>query len=318
MTSVKSNLFKAIFVAIVFTANLSIAQQQNTYDFLNLNVDARSSAMAGSFVSVDNDVNAIFYNPAGLATLKGKQASVGFFKYLLDINSGNVSYSQKYKELGYFGAGIRYVNYGTFDKYDESYQNLGSFGASDLALSLGYANVYKENFKYGANAKFIYSNIDEYSSVGLALDLGALYTVPEHRMNFGLSVLNLGTQVKKYISTNESLPLDIRIGMTKSLEHLPLTVNLGFARLADTYDNFFERFKNIVVGGEFVLNDYVLFRLGYNNAERKNYKTGSSIGISGFSAGIGIIFTDKYKLDYAFNSLGNIGAAHRFNLGFNL
>ncbi|MFZ4591168.1 MAG: type IX secretion system protein PorQ [Ignavibacteria bacterium] len=318
MTSVKSNLFKAFFVAIVFVANLSVAQQQNTYDFLNLNVDARSSAMAGSFVSVDNDVNAIFYNPAGLATLKGKQASVGFFKYLMDINSGNVSYSQKYKELGYFGAGIRYVNYGTFDKYDESYQNLGSFGASDLALSLGYANVYKENFKYGANAKFIYSNIDEYSSVGLALDLGALYTIPEHRMNFGLSVLNLGTQVKKYISTNESLPLDIRIGMTKSLEHLPLTVNLGFARLADTYDNFFERFKNIVVGGEFVLNDYVLFRLGYNNAERKNYKTGSSIGISGFSAGIGIVFTDKYKLDYAFNSLGNIGAAHRFNLGFNL
>jgi hypothetical protein len=318
MTLVKSNLFKALIVAIVFASNFSIAQQQNTYDFLNLNVDARSSSMAGSFVSVDNDVNAIFYNPAGLATLKGKQASIGFFKYLMDINSGNISYSQKYKELGYIGAGIRFVNYGTFDKYDESYQNLGNFGASDLALSLGYANVYKENFKYGANAKFIYSNIDEYSSIGLALDLGALYTFPEQKLNFGISVLNLGTQVKKYISTNESLPLDIRIGMTKSLENLPLTVNIGFARLADSYDKFYERFKNIVVGGEFVLNDYVLLRVGYNNAERKNFKTGSSIGISGFSAGVGIIFTDKYKLDYAFNSLGNIGAAHRFNLGFNL
>lgn len=318
MMLVKSNLFKALIVAIVFASNCSIAQQQNTYDFLNLNVDARSSSMAGSFVSVDNDVNAIFYNPAGLATLKGKQASVGFFKYLMDINSGNVSYSQKYKELGYFGAGIRYMNYGTFDKYDESYQNLGNFGASDLALSLGYANVYKENFKYGANAKFIYSNIDEYSSIGLALDLGALYILPEQRLNFGVSVLNLGTQVKKYISTSESLPLDIRIGMTKTLEHLPLTVNIGFARLADSYDKFYERFKNIVVGGEFVLNDYVLLRVGYNNAERKNYKTGSSIGISGFSAGVGIIFNDKYKLDYAFNSLGNVGAAHRFNLGFNL
>jgi hypothetical protein len=318
MTLVKSNLFKALIVAIVFASNCSIAQQQNTYDFLNLNVDARSSSMAGSFVSVDNDVNAIFYNPAGLATLKGKQASVGFFKYLMDINSGNVSYSQKYKEIGYIGAGIRYMNYGDFDKYDESYQNLGNFGASDLALSLGYANVYKENFKYGANAKFIYSNIDEYSSIGLALDLGALYIMPEQRLNFGVSVLNLGTQVKKYISTSESLPLDIRIGMTKTLEHLPLTVNIGFARLADSYDKFYERFKNIVVGGEFVLNDYVLLRVGYNNAERKNYKTGSSIGISGFSAGVGIIFNDKYKLDYAFNSLGNVGAAHRFNLGFNL
>lgn len=318
MTIVKSNLFKAILFAIILASNLSLAQQQNTYDFLKLNVDARSSAMAGSFVSMDNDVNAIFYNPAGLASIKNKQASVGFFKYLMDINAGNASYSQKYKELGYFGAGIRYMNYGTMDKYDENYQNQGTFGASDLALSLGYANSYKENFKYGANAKFIYSNIDEYSSVGLALDLGAMYIFPEQKLNFGVSVLNLGTQVKKYISTREQLPLDIRIGMTKTLEHLPLTVNLGFANLANDYDKFFERFKNIIVGGEFILNDYVLLRVGYNNVERQNFKTGTSIGISGFSAGFGIKFADNYKLDYAFNSLGNIGAAHRFNLGFNL
>lgn len=318
MMMVKSNLVKALIVAIVFASNISIAQQQNTYDFLNLNVDARSSAMAGSFVSMDNDVNSIFYNPAGLASLKGKQASIGFFKYLMDINSGSASYSQKYKELGYIGAGIRYVNYGTIDKYDENFQNLGTFGASDLALSLGYANKYKENLHYGANAKLIYSTIDEYSSVGLALDLGALYTFPEKKLNFGASILNLGTQVKKYSTTSENLPLDIRIGMTKTLENLPLTVNLGFARLADSYDKFFDRFKNVIVGGEFTLNDYVLLRVGYNNTERQNYKTGTSIGISGFSAGFGIKISDKYKLDYAFNSLGNVGAAHRINLGFDL
>ncbi len=236
----------------------------------------------------------------------------------MDINAGNASYSQKYKDIGFFGAGIRYINYGTMDKYDENYQNQGTFGASDLALSLGYANVYKNNFNYGANVKFIYSSIDEYSSVGLALDLGALYVFPEQKLNLGVSVLNLGTQVKKYISTAEQLPLDIRIGMTKSLEHLPLTVNLGFANLANSYDKFFDRFKNIIVGGEFILNDYVLLRVGYNNVERQNFKTGTSLGISGFSAGFGIKFANNYKLDYAFNSLGNIGAAHRFNLGFNM
>jgi hypothetical protein len=314
----KRNLIKTLLVTIVFVTNLSFAQQQNTYDFLKLNVDARSSSMAGSFVSVENDVNTIFYNPAGLATLEKKQASVGFFKYLMDINSGNASYSQKYKDIGYIGAGIRYINYGTFDKYDENFQNIGTFGASDIALSLGYANIYKENFKYGANAKFIYSSYDVYNSVGIALDLGALYSFPEQRMNFGVSILNLGTQVKKYGSTGETLPLDIRIGMTKTLEHLPLTVNIGFANLANSYDKFFERFKNIIVGGEFILSDYVLLRLGYNNAERLNFKTGTNLGIGGFSAGLGIKFTDQYKLDYSFNSLGNIGSAHRFNIGFNL
>ena len=314
----KISLISVIAAAVILTANTAFTQQQYTYDFLNLNVDARSSAMAGSFVSVSNDVNTIFYNPAGLATLEGKQASVGFFKYLMDINSGNVAYSQKYKDIGYFGAGIRYMNYGSFDKYDENFENLGTFGANELALSLGYANKYKVNFHYGANVKFIYSSIDEYNSMALALDLGAMYVIPEEKLNFGISILNLGTQVKKYINTNEKLPIDLRIGMTKSLEHLPLTVNIGFSNLLDEYAKFFERFKNIVVGGEFTLNDYVLLRTGYNNPQRQNFKTGSSLGISGFSAGIGIRFGERYKLDYAFNSLGNVGAAHRFNIGFDI
>lgn len=314
----KISFISVITAVVILSANLIFAQQQYTYDFLNLNVDARSSAMAGSFVSVSNDVNTIFYNPAGLATLEGKQASVGFFKYLMDINSGNVAYSQKYKDIGYFGAGVRYMNYGSFDKYNENFENLGTFGANELALSLGYANKYKTNFHYGANVKFIYSSIDEYNSMALALDLGAMYVIPEKQLNFGISILNLGTQVKKYINTNEKLPIDLRFGMTKTLEHLPLTVNIGFSNLLDEYDKFFERFKNIVVGGEFTLNDYVLLRIGYNNPQRQNFKTGSSLGISGFSAGVGIKFGDRYKLDYAFNSLGNVGAAHRFNIGFNI
>lgn len=314
----KISLISVIAAVVILSANLTFAQQQYTYDFLNLNVDARSSAMAGSFVSVSNDVNTIFYNPAGLATLEGKQASVGFFKYLMDINSGNVAYSQKYKDIGYFGAGIRYMNYGSFDKYNENFENLGTFGANELALSLGYANKYKVNFHYGANVKLIYSSIDEYNSMALALDLGAMYVIPEEKLNFGISVLNLGTQVKKYINTNEKLPVDLRLGMTKTLEHLPLTVNIGFSNLLNEFDKFFERFKNIVVGGEFTLNDYVLLRIGYNNLQRQNFKTGSSLGISGFSAGVGIRFGERYKLDYAFNSLGNVGAAHRFNIGFDI
>lgn len=309
---------KKIFAVSVFLllVNVSFAQQQYTYDFLNLNVDARSSAMAGSFIAVGNDVNSIFYNPAGLATLTGKQASVGFFKYLLDINSGNAAYSQKYKNLGYFGVGIRYMNYGSFEKYDENFVNQGTFGASELALSLGYANKYKKNIDYGASVKFIYSSIEEYNSVGLALDLGGIYHF-ENDLNVAISILNLGTQIKKYNGKSEKLPLDIRVGFNKRLDYLPLTINIGLCNLADDYDKFYERFKNIIIGGEFVLNDYMLLRLGYNNAQRQNFKTGTSASIGGFSAGIGFKYL-TYKFDYSFNSLGNIGGAHRINLGFNL
>jgi hypothetical protein len=97
-----------------------------------------------------------------------------------------------------------------------------------------------------------------------------------------------------------------------------LTVNLGFSNLLDEYDKFYERFKNVIIGGEFLINEYVLLRVGYNNLQRQNFKTGTSLGISGFSAGVGIKFSETYKLDYSFNSLGKVGAAHRFNIGFNM
>lgn len=311
--------FIAIFVLSIFLIfNNCFSQSKSTYDFLRLDIGARASALGGSFNSTTNDVNSIYYNPAALSTLTNKQASLGFFKYLMDINSGNVAYSQKYKNLGYFGAGIRYVNYGSFDKYDEESNSLGTFSANDLAISLGYANVYKDNFNYGFNLKFIYSNIANYSSTAIAADLGVLYTLPTSMWNFGLSLLNAGAQLSKYNSTKEDLPLDLRLGVSKKLEHLPLTVHFDLNNLNSNEDKFFDRFKNLSVGGEFEFNENVRFRIGYNNAQRQNLKTGSSLGMSGFSGGLGVKFLQNYSFDYAFNSMGKIGSTHRIDVGFAL
>jgi long-subunit fatty acid transport protein len=89
-----------------------------------------------AYTAMENDVNVIFYNPAGIATIKDRQASVGFYKYLLDINSGNAAYVQKYKDIGYIGAGIQYINYGSFDKYDVNSNNLGTHSEPAILRSL--------------------------------------------------------------------------------------------------------------------------------------------------------------------------------------
>lgn len=307
-----------VVLLIIIASNQSFSQSQSTYDFLKLDVGARASALGGSFITQTNDVNSIFYNPAALSTLSGRKASVGFFKYLLDINSGNVSYSQRYKDAGYFGAGLRYINYGSFEKKDASANSLGTFSANELALSLGYSNSYKNNFHYGVNLKLIYSDIDEYTSSAIAADFGVLYSLPVSMWDFGLSLLNAGFQMQKYGSTKENLPLDLRIGVSKRLEHLPLRVHFELEKLNESADDFFDRFKNLSVGGEFDFSDNVKFRIGYNNGERQNLETGSSIGIAGFSTGLGIKFLENYSFDYAFNSMGKIGSTHRVDVGFNL
>ena len=131
------------------------------YNFLRNDVGARAAALAGSFNTIQGDPDVMFYNPAGLASLESSHGSVGFFKHLLDINAGHLSYSTEFDGIGRFGAGILFTNYGTFDETDLLGNTTGSFGANDIALSIAYALPLDENLFVGGAVKFIYSGIGD-------------------------------------------------------------------------------------------------------------------------------------------------------------
>ncbi|MBI5472083.1 MAG: type IX secretion system protein PorQ [Ignavibacteriae bacterium] len=300
-------------LALVFGLSNLFAANNTVYDFLRTDMSARAGALAGSYVTITNDVTSIFYNPAGLSTLEKPSGSLGFFKHLLDINSGYVTYSQPYEDLGYFGVGVQYMNYGTFNETDDLGNVIGEFNASDLAVSLGYSNAIEENLFWGANAKFIYSSIAGHASTGLAADLGILYTVPESRITLGASLRNLGAQISSYMSTKEKLPLDLVVGVSVVPKGLPLLLNLNFHKLNEDAQDFGKRFKAFSIGGEFTLSRVLQARVGFNNEQRSELKTGTSSGLAGFSGGIGITVQD-YKLDYGLSSLGSIGSLHRITI----
>ncbi len=282
---------------------------QNTFEFLRLDNSPRAAALAGSFVSNNDDPNVIFYNPAGIAQLKNRPASFSFLKHLLDINSVSLAYSHFFKDIGRFGAGIQYINYGSFTEANEFGEKLGEFGAGEFALTIGYSNELGNNFYYGINTKFIYSSIADRYSTGIGFDFGLQYSIPESKWNFGLSILNAGTQIKYFYSTREELPLDIRIGVSKTLEHLPFTFYLSLNKLNEKED----RFKQFTVGGELKLSKVLRLRFGYDNEKRKELKIGTTAGIAGFSIGVGFVVKD-YNIDYAYSSMGSIGALHRIGV----
>jgi len=290
------------------------AGTNTTYTFLRSDVSARAAALAGSFVSVTNDPNMLFYNVAGLGTLDVPRGSVGFFKHLLDINSGYVSYSQALEDIGHVGAGIIYTNYGSFTETDEAGNDLGSFSASDLSFAVGYSNEIEKNLTYGASVKFIYSSIAGVSSSAIAADAGILYLIPDSRISLGASIRNLGTQLSRYLGTHEDLPLDVTIGGSIVPRGLPLLLSVNLHRLNDDVPSFIDKFKGFSVGGEFTLSKVVQLRFGYDNARRKDLKLGTSAGLAGFSAGFGIN-TGDYRIDYAISSLGKIGNFHRISVG---
>jgi hypothetical protein len=286
---------------------------QTTYNFLKLDNSPRAAALAGSFVAANDDVNAIFYNPAGINKLTATPVSFSFLKHLEGINSASLIGSKVIKDWGRFSLGVRYVNYGTFTKADEFGNKLGEFGANDFALDFGYGNSLEKNFYYGVNVRFIYSGIDNYSSTAFAADVGLLYEIPEELWSFGFSILNIGTQLSSYAGTSEDLPLDMRVGLTKRLAHVPLKFYFSFNRLADDYDSFGDRFSQWTFGTELKISGVVTLRFGYDKNKRDETELGTKKGLAGFNLGFGVN-VKGYQIDYAFSSFGPAGNLHRFGL----
>jgi hypothetical protein len=291
--------------------------QTHPYEFLWIDMNARTAALNGSFVSMKDDPNVLFYNPASIGTLSVPKVSVSYVNYLMDVNAGTLSYGQHIEGVGSVGAGVIYMNHGSFNRTDEFMNVLGTFGATDLALVAGIATHYDDDILVGINAKFISSSIAEYSSTALAVDLGFLYDIPSQNLSIGGSVLNIGKQLKTYDGLNELLPLDVKLGITKRPEHLPVFLNIDFHQLNQSGDKFLDRFSNFTIGAEFLMSKSLRLRIGYNNKQRKDLKTGTTAGLAGFSLGIGLDL-NEYQIDYAYNSYGDFGGIQRFSLGINL
>jgi hypothetical protein len=306
----------SILILAVSATTLLFAQQ-GTYNFLRTDVSARAAALNGSFVSMKDDPNVLFYNPAAIGTLTAPKVSASYVNHLMDVNAGTLSFGQYISGLGNIGAGVIYMNYGSFTRTDELLNVLGTFNASDLAFVAGLATHYDEDILIGVNAKYIYSSIAEYTSSALAVDAGFLYDIPSQNLTIGGSFLNMGKQLKTYAGVNESLPFDIKFGITKRPEHLPVYLNIDFHRLNESGDKFFDRFSNFTIGAEFLMSTSLRLRVGYNNQQRKELKTGTTAGLAGFSLGLGLVL-NEYLIDYAYNSYGAFGGIQRISLGINM
>ncbi len=302
-----------LLTVLLFLVMYSLSTAQNVYEFLRLDMSPRAAALAGSFVANNNDANVMFYNPAGIGSLKKQPISFSFVNHLLDINSASFAYSRDIENIGRFAAGVQYINYGNFTEADEFGNRLGDFGAGDVALTLGYSNTLDNNFYYGVNVKFIYSSIASSTSSAYAFDVGLQYRIPKAKLTIGFSVLNMGSQFSSYGINKEDLPLDMRFGFSKTLAHLPLTIYFSFNKLSADYDTFSNRFKQFTVGGEIAVSKSLVLRFGYDNEKRTELKVGSTAGFGGFNLGVGINIS-SYRLDYAYSSLGSIGALHRFGI----
>ncbi|MQP23609.1 type IX secretion system protein PorQ [Flavobacterium sp. LMO8] len=314
-----------LFLFLLSAASFSQIGGQAVYQFLNLAQSPRQAALGGKTVTVvDYDVNQAFYNPATINAEMHKRLSVNYGSYFGEVTYGTAAYAYTYdRHLQTFHAGISYVNYGTFEGRDELGNLTSDFTGSEAALSFGYAyNIPWTDMFVGANAKLISSTLESYNSWGAAVDLGFLYVDYDNDINYGLTVRNLGFQIKPYQDTNEKLPLAIDAGISQLMENVPIRWHMTFENLQQwniAFSNpnraegsldggseeekvsfFNNALRHVILGAELFPEKGFNIRLGYNFRRSEELRILEQRHFSGISAGFGLRF-GKVKFDYSYS-----------------
>ena len=290
------------------------------FGFLQMEPSARAAALGGSLSGLyGDDVNVLFYNPALLNESMHRSFSLSYLNFLHDVNAGFLAYSRVVPAVGTVAVGLRFLSWGDVSGRDESGEDTGSFGATDVALTVGAAREAGDRLRYGANLHLVRSNIASFNALALAADAGIAYHVPDHGLTFSASLNNLGRALDSFGAVDDELPLDLRVAVSKRLQHVPLLLSLTAYNLhqpddvTDDAGAVNHAFQFLKIGTEFQFSEAFQIRFGYNHRRHEQLKTSSRLDLAGFGAGFGIRLA-SVNVDYSFSSWSSAGGLHQFTV----
>src|SRR5690554_2397154 len=334
---------KVLFFFLIISTTLSAQIGGNaTYQFLNLVNNPRMAALGGKVVTnYDYDPIQAIWNPASINPAMDNQLSLNYTNYIGDINYGTAAYAYSWdRRTQVIHAGITYMNYGSFDGYDETGNPTNSFGGSEVALSFRHAsNIPFTDFHIGVNAKLISSKLEQYSSLGGALDIGVMYFLEDWDLNITAVGRNIGTQFTPYHEQYEPLPFELLLGISQSLENIPVRWhftlenmqkwNVAFSNPArDQTDlegnvtkesvNFFDNaLRHMIIGIELFPESGFNLRLGYNFRRGEELRILEKRAFAGLSGGFSIKL-NKFRLSYSYAKYSTAANASFFGLNLDL
>ncbi len=203
--------------------------------------------MSKSVTATSNDVNSIYWNPAGLANVKHKQAALMHTSHFAGIaNYDYAAYASTIEDNdGIEGNetvyAISLIRFGVDDILNTTtlidangnidYSRISLFSAVDYALNFAFAKpIYAvDNLNVGFNAKLIRRKIGDFASAtGLGLDAGLQYKL--NSWQFGIMVRDLTTTFNLWKINEEGFEL-IKNAIPGENQESPETIEITLPKL---------------------------------------------------------------------------------------
>lgn len=335
------------FILSVFSflfLNFAFAQigGKTTYEFLNLPVSPKTSALGGKNITLYNDdPSQAIVNPSLINYKMDNHLSVNYMNYLADINYGTASYAYLIdRRTQVVHASMTYINYGQFDGYDENGNSTSSFSGNEAALQFGYASqIGRSDFYAGANLRVITSKLEQYTSLAASLDLGLSYIYEDWDLVVSGVIRNLGYQFKAYDELREDLPFEVVLGISQNLKNVPIRWHITYDQAqiwkvafgntnrdevdlegnitADDPSFFNNILRHTILGVEVFPEGGFNIQLGYSFRRGEELRIDDQRAFAGLSGGISIRF-NKWRFSYAYSQFNRAGASSFFGLNLEL
>lgn len=290
-----------IVLAILLAAAASYAAVNDSasiiFPILDMGAGARSLGMGEAFTAVADDSSAIYWNPAGLGTIKKAEAALTYNKWYMDTMFSQFLFAFPLS-TGAIGAYLVYMNLGEVPMRDTYGVTSGSVYPYIAGGSIGYGLSFG-NISAGASIKLIGQSTGSKSDMAFAADAGALFKTGI--FSAGLSLQNAGS------GGAYSLPINIKGGVAvkilNSAQHMLLVA-------VDSQYLFKDAFS-LSAGAEYVFMELLAVRAGY----KAGFGEIDLEGFKGISGGLGVKIAGV-NIDYAIVPYGDLGITHRVTLSY--
>ncbi len=283
-------------------------------NFLKIPVNARIVGMGGTSVALIDNASCLAYNPSGMVYVRQAEPtssfqyglSASYTQWIADIKHSFFGAVLNVDGVGAIGLGTAILTTGDMEVTTPAFPDgTGeNFRASDYAFILALARQISDKFSVGVSAKYIRSYLynTEYGASCFAFDAGTIYEIPALRSRLGMSVSNLGSDMK-FINEAYSLPTALRFGVLTDVIDEPAHVLKAVFQISRPNDSN-EQYN---LGAEYTFARNFTLRGGYKfgyDAEDWTAGFGLNFDLSGVRA----------KLDYGYNNFKWLPGTHSISM----
>ena len=164
--------------------------------FLKIGQGARAAAMGDAFTAVADDINAIFWNGAGLVHVENVAYQLNWTRFLLDTQIYSVAgawntRSARGEVLGFTVAS----HHPQSSKETTIYQPTGTGQTVDvhqLAVGLLYAIKFTDKFSFSAKANYVQEKLYTQKTTGFTVDVGSFFYTGFRSLRIAMAFKNFG------------------------------------------------------------------------------------------------------------------------------